>query len=583
MAFMIKKLTKCFLAASFIALGFNFGCGSGGGSEIARVGKDEITAEDLAGYIQEQGIGFRSAEEEFTAKRQIVDTLINQKLLVQAAYEMGLDKSPEVEQLVESNRSKFLLDALYDTHIASKVTVSETEILDFYKDLEYQIRAFQIVTAGPDTAEALLERLKQSANFEQLAYEYSIDPSARRNRGDMGYFQRGSSGSPEFDRIVFKMEVGEISPVIGTEVGYHIVKVVDKRPNDTREEFARMRGPIGRQLLSEKRMTLTSSYFDTIMVKYPITVDRDVADYVTLKRQNLYPPPVVAKLPKYDFDDDQLDRDEKELILATWDGGQMSLIDYLFSVRRIFPPEQRPNFDDYDSLAKIIYSIKRPDLLAREAELEKLDQTVVYKRNIKLYREGTMSEILRTDTIQKVEAPTEDEMREYYDQHRDEFLVPRQVHAYEIAVSDEMLAQNLAKSIKTLDDFQVKAAQYTERAGQRVKGGDLGYFERDRNPYLYRVLEGKPTGQVYGPFRGGDGKYSILWPSDWTKSEYKDYLTAKPDIRRVLIEQRKDLAYKNWIAERRANTRVEVDEEAIWETIDREIYGSAAGSAEGRS
>jgi len=580
---MSKQLTRCFLTALLFALGVGYGCGSGGGPEVARVGSDKITADDLAAYIRDQGLGFRSADEEFKVKRQIVDSLINQKLLVQAAYDMGMDQSPEIERIVENNRTRFLLDALYETHITSKVNVSETEILDLYKDLEYQIWASYILLADEDTAKMLFDSLKHGANFEQLAYQYSIDPAARRNRGDMGYFQRGSMGSSDFDRVVFKMDVGEVSPVIETAAGYCLVKINDKRPNDSREEYGRMRSQINRQLMNEKRVELTSKYFDTVETKYQVKLDRDVADYVTMKRQNLYPPQVVAKLPKYDFDDDQLDRDEKELILATWEGGQMSLIEYLLAVRRNLPPEQRPDFDNYEGLAMTIYALKRGDLLAREAELEKMDQTEAYKKNIKLYREYTMSEILRSDSIQKVDEPNEEEMREYYDRHRDEFLMQKQVHLYEIAVSDEMFAQKLAKSIKTLDDFQVKAAQYTERTGQRVKGGDLGYCGRERNPYLYQAVDGKPTGQVYGPFRGSDGKYSLIWPSDWTRSEYKDYLAAKPDISKKLVEQRKALAYTSWIARQREDTDIRVNEEAIWETIDRSVYANSGGAVQGNS
>ena len=580
---MSRQLTRCFLTVLIFALGVGYGCNSGGGPEIARVGDDKITAEDLTAYINDQGIGFRSADEEFKVKRQIVDSLINQRLLVQAAYDRGMDQSPEIERIVDNNRPRFLLDALYETHVTSKVNVSETEIRDFYKDLEYQVWASYILLDNEDTARMLLDSLKQGANFDQLAYRYSIDPAARRNRGDMGYFQRGSIGSSDFDHVVFKMNVGEISPIIKTVAGYCIVKINDKRPNDSREEYGRMHAQIKRQLMNEKRMELTSHYFDTVQTKYEIKVDHDVADYITMKRQNLYPPQVIAKLPKYDFDDDQLDRDEKELILATWDGGQMSLIEYLLAVRRSFPPEQRPNFDDYEGLARTIYAIKRADLLTHEAELEKMDQTDAYKNNIKLYREYTMSEILRTDSIQKVDDPTEEEMRAYYDQHRDEFLIQKQVHLYEIAVSDEMFAQKLAKSIKTLDDFQVKAAQYTERTGQRVKGGDLGYCGRERNPFIYQAVEGKPTGQVYGPFRGSDGKYSLIWPSDWTKSEYKDYLTAKPDISTKLIEERKALAYSTWIAKHREDTNIRVNEEAIWETIDRSVYANSGGAVQGNS
>ena len=577
---MAKWLAALLLGFSLMGAGMMAGCSGSGGSLVAKVGKDKITIERFTQFVRDNNIGFRSADEEFSVKRQLLDSLINHQLLVQAAYERGLDKHPDVIKIVESNRMRFLLDALYDKHVAGQVTVSEADMREFYKDLEYQIRVSQIVVTSPDTANALVERLKKGENFEQLAYEYSIDPSAKRNRGDLGYITRGT-GSAEFDRIVFRMEVNEISPPIKTEVGYHIVKVLDKKLNDLREEFPRMRRAIEQQLTAERRAEVTNRYFDSIKVKYPVTVDKSVADYVTHKRNTLYPPPVVERLPKYDFDDTQLDRDEKELVLATWDGGQMSLIEYLFTVRRAFQPGDRPAFDNYDSLAAIIYTLKRPEILAHEAELEGMAETEVYRNKTKLFTEYSMADIMRNDSLPQQPAPTEEELREYYDLHRDQFLVPRRVHLYEISVSDEMLAQNLAKQIKSLQDFQVRAAQYTERTGMRVKGGDMGYVEQALMPDLYRVAQTTEIGTLAGPFRNAYNKYSLIWPVEWTVSEYKDYLAAKPEIQKLLGDQKKQQGFLAWIEQRRATTDIDVYEDAIWETIDRTVYGAAP--AEGKS
>jgi len=559
-----------FLMIAVLAAGLQVGCGYRDSNVVARVGDTRITVTDFQEFLDQNPIGFRSAQDEFDGKRLFLDSLISHTLLVRAAYEKHIDQSPEVAKILAANRSRFLLDALYEFHVSSNVSVTEAEIREIYADLEYQIRAFHILLDNEDTAQMVFEKLKAGENFEQMAYRYSLDQRARRNRGDMGYFIRGTAPD-EFERVVFQLAVGETSPPFQTSLGYHLVKVVDKKLNDMREEYARMRPALEQQLLLSKRQMFTTLFFDSIAAKYPVTVDRAVADYVTHKRTLIYPPPVVEKLPKYDFDDEQLDRDEKELILATWDGGQTTLIDYLLSVRKFLPPEQRPSFEDYDLLEQVIYMLKRRDILVYEAELQKMEETDYFRHKMALFERYTLAEIMRNDSIAAPPPPDEQAQRDFYDQHREEYLIPAQVHLFEIMVSDEMLAQKLAREINTLEEFQRKAFRLTERAALRVKRGDLGYVDSLHFPTLYSVARRSPVGAVAGPIRTR-GKFSVIWPARWTEESYQDFLTVKDDIAARLIRKDREQAVAEWLEEQRAATDIEVYDEVIWSMIDKELY-----------
>ena len=78
-------------------------------------------------------------------------------------------------------------------------------------------------------AQSLLERLQQGEDFAELAAEYSKDPSGEANGGKLGTFGRGQM-VPEFERAVFAMrEPGQLSDLVRTQFGYHIIKVTGKR------------------------------------------------------------------------------------------------------------------------------------------------------------------------------------------------------------------------------------------------------------------------------------------------------------------------------------------------------------------
>src|SRR5581483_4572378 len=100
-----------------------------------------------------------------------------------------------------------------------------------------QVRASHILlkTDGKDDAAVkakamdIAKQAKAGADFAELAKKYSEDDSNAKNGGDLDYFARGRM-VPEFDQAVFAMTPGQISDPIKTQFGYHIIKLVDKKP-----------------------------------------------------------------------------------------------------------------------------------------------------------------------------------------------------------------------------------------------------------------------------------------------------------------------------------------------------------------
>jgi len=99
-------------------------------------------------------------------------------------------------------------------------------IIDRVPQETEQIHAQQILLYEKGQAEAVLAELANGTNFAQLAREY--DP---QTQGELGWFPRGYLTMPLLDDILFGLEVGEISDMIETEIGYHIIKVLEKDDN----------------------------------------------------------------------------------------------------------------------------------------------------------------------------------------------------------------------------------------------------------------------------------------------------------------------------------------------------------------
>lgn len=545
------------------------GCGGSGGRTVAVVDDYKITSEEFENFYPVAYYAFGSAQDEFDKKQERLDSLIVIRLLIQAAYELGIDRSQELAQVVLANKDKFVIDMLYQKEIVDKASVSDAEVSDFWDHLEYKIRASHILVSDYDTAQAILERLTSGESFEKLAYEYSIDPSAKRNKGDLGYFTWGALVD-EVQKVAFKMEPGELSPPVQSNLGYHLIKLVDKLPNEQRREFRSMKVDLRQQIIQRKQYVCQREFFDEISEKYPVTIDTTTCTYLLHKRSQMYPPMLLETLPRNDFDLEQLDRNERELILGSWEGGQMTVLEYLTEIQ-ILPSNMRPDLDSYDSLAMVISAIKRTDVLVTEAHRRGLDSDPQVIRKLRLFKEYTMADMMRSDSIPEPPPPDDGVIRMYYDKHPDEFTNPATYHVYEILLADELKALDLKKKIKSEAKFREMALELSERPGKRALEGDLGYITRIKYPEIYDLARKTPVGTIGGPVVTR-GKYSIFWVVDMIESELKDYLGVKRDIFRKLTRQNEQQAFAAWIEQHSQETTTEIYEDALWGTINMDKY-----------
>lgn len=545
------------------------GCGSLDDTTLAVVNDYKITVQEFNDFFPAAQMTFVSAQDEFDRKRAVLDSLIITRLLVQAARERGMEESEELARVVLANKEKFLLDVLYQKEIASQSQVSETEARDFYDHLNTRLRVSQIIVGDPDTAQSLFKRLSAGESFEKLAYDYSIIPSAKKDKGDMGYVTWGVL-IDEAQQVAFKMQPGELSQPIESFLGWHIIKVLDRQPHSPGQSYEQMKDQIKQQIFQQKAYRKTREFFLALQAKYPIHIDTTTCDYLMHKRDATYPPQLLATLPRNDFDLEILDRNEKELVLATWSGGQMTVAEYLSQAAQT-PIQLRPDLDDYDSLAVMVFVLNRNNIMIHEAYQRGLESDPEYQRKLKLFKELTMADMFKEDSIPKPPEPDESQLRQYYDQHPDEFTTPAKVRVYEILLRDEMKANQLRQQIRNKEEFKDLAMELTERPGRRSISGDLDYITRDDYPDIFDAAWATPINQIGGPVLDR-GKYSLFWVEDKIEPQLRDYLGVKREIYLRLVDSGKKDAFDTWLKERKAQASIRVNEDAIWKTIDSKRY-----------
>jgi peptidyl-prolyl cis-trans isomerase D len=195
------------------------------------------------------------------------------------------DKHKDRYRIPEKRKIRYLL---VDTDaVKAKVVIPPGDVERYYQQnvQQYstpeQVRASHILlkAEGKDDAavkaqaESILTQVKAGADFAELAKKISQDEASAANGGDLDYFGRGRMVK-EFEEAAFSLAPGSISDLVKTQYGYHIIKVVDKKPAATRP-FEEVRQQIADQLAYERAQTQVSELATTLAsnIKSPADLD----------------------------------------------------------------------------------------------------------------------------------------------------------------------------------------------------------------------------------------------------------------------------------------------------------------------
>ncbi|MFP5471739.1 MAG: peptidylprolyl isomerase [Bacteroidia bacterium] len=162
---------------------------------------------------------------------EYMDLFVKFKLKVTEARELKLDTLPKIKSELEGYRAQLAQQYLFDNQ------VTESLIQEAYSRMQQDVHASHILarTAVGDTMQAfkkiwdIYKKLENGENFTDLAAKLSEDPSAKKNKGDLGYFSAFRMIYP-FETAAYNTEVGKYSKPVRTRFGYHIIYVHDKRP-----------------------------------------------------------------------------------------------------------------------------------------------------------------------------------------------------------------------------------------------------------------------------------------------------------------------------------------------------------------
>ena len=249
------------------------------GDEIAAsVGEIIITKQEYTDYLllYRKIKDFKKVAETLTpeGKERILNELIEQHLFVLEAKSSGLDKKPLVQQEIQKAIENVLAQSFIKMEIG-RVNVSDENLIKYYNlnpepyTTGMRVKVKHIITKTKKEAEEALKEVKKGKKFSTIAEQVNID-SSKSNGGDLGWVVKGIMVKP-FEDALFSLEEGQVSGIVKTSFGFHIIKVeeIDKgklKPFDIVKDKVKKR-IIDRHISQLK---------ENLREKYPVKIYREL-------------------------------------------------------------------------------------------------------------------------------------------------------------------------------------------------------------------------------------------------------------------------------------------------------------------
>jgi parvulin-like peptidyl-prolyl isomerase len=554
------------LGVLFFALAF--GCAKKEVKIVAKVGDRKITVEDLENEYKQESRLIIQGRSELDRRRDALNKLIRDQVVIIGAYKEGLDKEMENDTTIQKQKDQILLNVLGKKEIVDKSKVSEQEIKSQYDKTKEEIHAWHILVETKEQADSIYQKLKEGADFAGLAKEKSIDPSAKTNAGDLGFFGWGRM-IPEFQEVAFKLKDGEISRPVKTTYGWHVIKLVERREAKL-PPYEEAKDKIQAQLEREKSQKRVTEYFEELKKKVNFKLNEKALDLLMSKKTETSPDTLGLKRTEYQFDLDKFTNEEKDMSMFTYKGGQTTVGVFIDQFNDM-PPMYRPRLEDKEELEKVAFQSIVPEIAQKEARDQKLEKTKDFKENWQKFLEQKMAEKMRSEVILKDVVATDEDIQSYYDRHPERYEKPAEVHIKEILVKTEPEASDILKQLKKKTDFDKLAQEKTIRTYVKNQGGDLGSFNRPRYPELFDAALPMKAGELKGPIKIMDRQfgesYAVIKLIEKKEAQKAPLDEVKTQVATQARNEKNNQVFNLWVEDQKAKLPIEINEEVLKSTV----------------
>jgi parvulin-like peptidyl-prolyl isomerase len=509
---------------------------------VASVNGDPITLDELTREIA----GVKKARTPAaTVDRQaelgVLQRVINTRLIVQEARNIGLDKLTENKMMVDAFAREALREELAEKVMAG-AKVDEKEVDKIYKDAVREWKVNAVLCDKEDDANRFEAELRTGKSFAELAKAFKADGRAKQI--EEGVYLKPTDMDRQFARTVSGLTVGSTSSVVRTTSGFAVLRLEDVRYGENPEEKEKAREAV----LELSRREKLKAYNESLKKKF-VTVKQVVLDGVDYE----------APSPGFDA----LLKDSR--VVAEIKGDKAVTVGELTEQLRYqffhgldrAVERKRLNARKGVTLEGIIHR----RLFRREALRQGLDKTESYRGTLRDYEAGLLFEAFIRKVIQPDIKLTETEVKAYYDAHAKEYSAPEMMRIRSLAFRSRGDAESVIEKLKEGAEFQWLAAH----AEGQVEGNAKGVWSFDGKPVMtqdlpdgmQKALAGARVGDVR-LYSSRDGYFYALAIQDVIPSKPQPYQDARQTLAQRVMNDKVTKAVEEYAGKLRSASDVKV-------------------------
>ncbi len=273
----MKKILIC-LFISFLVLS----CSKKDDSKIlVTMDNDKITLQEFNKELDKIPMNMKMAVASQSGKKNYLDRLIVKKLLLKEAEKEKIEGGKEFQDRLNDIKEQLLIESVLKKKITADAKTTDEDLKKYYDankenfKKEREINTRHILLKTDEEAKQVLSRIQKGEDFTELAKKYSIDPGAGATGGEIGFHPKGSL-VPEYEQAAFKLnKIGQISGVVKTKFGYHIIKLEGIKP-PTYVPFDEVKDFIKQKMVQEKQTELLEKYISELKKNAKITINEEL-------------------------------------------------------------------------------------------------------------------------------------------------------------------------------------------------------------------------------------------------------------------------------------------------------------------
>jgi peptidyl-prolyl cis-trans isomerase SurA len=445
---------------------------------------------------------------------------------------MPVNMEDVVYSLKEGEYTTIPIRSPYGYHILKILTREPAKgAIHIYHILKRFSRDLKDTTAVKDTIWQVYNKLRNGADFAELARKFSDDPPSKERGGDIGFFEREGL-RPDISNVLFDLPLDSISKPFIQPYGYHIFKIVGRRAV---APFSDLEKDLRQQYQQKYYQQDYAQYVDGLIHRYHVVLDTTVSKRFAESIDTTK----IAGSPGWS---DTLSPDFLGKTLLTCTGKPFSVKDFVAWLGTTTEFKELPM---HPALVQNMMVRAVEARALKEHALSAIDRYPELKSLMNEYLEGILLYRIEQDEVWRRVVVNDSLLRVYYDTTKDKYRWPNRVNFAEIFVTSDSAKKAVQWKLSYDEDFLSVAEEYTARPGYRDKLGLWGLQSYELNE-LSQKASRMPVDSISDFFQFQNG-WSIIKVVAKDSSRVKTFEEAGPELASSYQEQASKMREQEWL------------------------------------